>query len=121
MDANKKGAKKTEAVKALSMAIHKTRRNLRADHFQSGRRLAEEIAGKTDPKLKDLNEILIEIERAKVKDYEANNIRTYLNLNRQYVARFSPLNIALLDKWHIIEEQSEEAKKVNEPNCIFKL
>jgi hypothetical protein len=103
------------------MAIHKTRRSLKADHFQSGRRLAEEIAGKNDPKLKDLTEIYIEVERAKIKKYEANNIRSYLNLNRQYSARFSPLNISLIDKWHKIEKLSPEAKEVNEPNCIFKL
>jgi len=35
MDSSKPGAKliEAEAIKALSMAIHKTRRNLRTDHF----------------------------------------------------------------------------------------
>jgi hypothetical protein len=86
-----------------------------------GRRLAVEIASKEDSKLKSLYEIYYEIERAKVGKYEANNIRTYLNLDRQYLARICPLNIALLSKWHEIEVLEEDTAKVNVPNAIFKL
>ena len=63
----------------MEKGMDRTARMLMGD---GGRRLAVEIASKEDSKLKSLYEIYYEIERAKVGKYEANNIRTYLNLDR---------------------------------------
>lgn len=71
--------------------------------------------------MKDLYELQYELHKAKDDRNEVGGVRSYINLERTYVARWNPLNLSLVDDWFEIEDMDEETRKVNTPSVIFEL
>lgn len=85
-----------------------------------GRTLAE-VAGKGDVMLFDLWEIMFEVHMSYDDKNPPNKIRSYLNINRQYLFRINPLNESLCDEWYIEEELNPEIALNIEKNKIFRI
>ena len=93
---------------------------------QQGRRLESgprrqlvETASKSDPRLKDLFELDYELGESKDKPDDPSDIRPYINLDRQYVARWSPLDLKLISQYIEIEAFDEELLETETPGVVF--
>lgn len=86
-----------------------------------GRQLA--AASKTDPRLRDLFEVDFELGEVldKPDDGEPSGIRLYINRDRQYAARWSPLKLELLSTFVEIEAMDAVQLETDSPNAIFDL
>ena len=71
--------------------------------------------------LKSLWEVEFEIYRARDTSNPPNQIRPYLNTERQYIMRINPVNLSLADRWFANETQDSDTERNNEPSLIFKL
>ena len=80
-----------------------------------------DVASKGDPMLLDLWEIMFEVHQSYDDKNLPNKIRSYLNVDRQYILRINPLNESLCDEWLIEEVLPPDIKKNLEKNKIFKL
>lgn len=82
-------------------------------------------ASKSDPRLLDLFEIDHEFGEAKIGKSLLESVgaplRSFINLDRQYAARWSPLKLELLSHFLEIESIPAEHLEVNSPNAIFDL
>lgn len=84
------------------------------------RRELQEQASKSDPRLQDLYEI--EFELGELADgNKGSPIRTFINTEREYIARWSPLNLDLLSEFVEIEAMGVEDLETDMPNAIFDL
>ena len=85
------------------------------------RRELQEIASKTDPRLKELWEIMHEVKESRDRRREVSGIRPYLNLERLSIYKISPLNLSLCDEWEALEPLDLKTRRNNVPTVLFKM
>mmetsp|Transcript_30594 Transcript_30594/g.46929 ORF Transcript_30594/g.46929 Transcript_30594/m.46929 type:complete len:383 (-) Transcript_30594:3407-4555(-) len=85
------------------------------------RELAVVLASKSDPRLKNLYELDYEIGEAIDKPDKESDIRSYINLERHYVSRWSPLKLDLVSKFIEIEALDEQLMDTDSPGAVFDL
>jgi len=86
-----------------------------------GRMLAAPVASKSDPRLRDLFEVDFELGEVEDKPDTPSPIRAYINADRQYVARWSPLKLDLLSPFLEVEALDAAQLETDSPGAIFDL
>lgn len=80
--------------------------------------MLQQQASKSDPRLQDLFEI--EFELGEVQDgNQGQPIRQFINTERHYIARWSPLNLDLVNEFIEIEAVDTEELETTMPNALF--
>jgi len=79
------------------------------------------VASKTDPRLQDLFEVDFELGEIEDKPEDTSGLRVYINRDRQYTARWSPLKLELLSTFVEIEAMDAVQLETDAPNAIFDL
>ena len=86
-----------------------------------GRALAAAVASKSDPRLRDLFEVDFELGEVADPGATPSPLRGYINTDRQYVARWSPLKLELLSPFLEVEALDAAGLETDSPNAIFDL